>query len=108
MAIKIKLDVSKIPKSKIFIGQKGKYLDLILVENKNGTDQYGQDGFVSVDTTKEERESGVKGVIVGNWKHLGQKPQSQQPPQRQPAKPATPPPRPPADPDLDGPQDCPF
>lgn len=110
--IKIKMDVTKIPKDKIFVGAKGKYIDLVLFENRE-TDQYGNDGFVSIDTTKEERESGEKGVIVGNWKHLGgKKPASQSMPQRpaQPSrKPAAPPPRPPSDPDLDAPEpEIPF
>jgi hypothetical protein len=90
--IKIKLDVSKIPKEKIFIGQKGKYLDLVLFDNRNGPDQYGNDGFISVDTTKEEREAGEKGVIVGNWKHIGTKPQpAPARTQSQGRRPATPP-----------------
>lgn len=93
---KLKLDVSKIPKEAIFIGKKGKYIDLVLHENKNGTDEFGNDGFIAVDTTKEQRERGERGPIVGNWKHLGQKPSTPAQPKPQP-----PPGQPPYD-DDDG------
>jgi hypothetical protein len=69
--IKINLTVSNIPKDRIIQGQKGKYLDLVLFENKNGPDKFGNDGFVSIDVTKDERLAGKKGEIVGNWKHVG-------------------------------------
>lgn len=69
--IVIKLDVSKIDKTKIFVGAKGKYLDLVLVDNKSGVDQYGNSGFIAHSTTKEERLAGVRGQIVGNFKYVG-------------------------------------
>jgi hypothetical protein len=91
--IVIKLSVNKIPKERIFVGQKGKYLDLALIENKSGPDQYGNDGFVKIDVSKEARDRGEQGEIVGNWKHVGQKP-AQKPAQQRPQ-------RKPVDPDLD-------
>lgn len=69
---KIKINVAKIPKDKLFKGAKGTYLDAVLMENRDGTDQYGWDGFISIDTTKEERNQGVRGVIIGNFKYIGQ------------------------------------
>jgi hypothetical protein len=66
----IKLDVTKIDKSAIYEGKKGKYITLTLLENREGRDDYGNDGFVTQDIGKERRESGEKGPIVGNWKHL--------------------------------------
>lgn len=100
--IKLKLNCSKIPKDKLFEGKNGKYIDLVLFDNRE-PDQYGNDGFISVDTTKEEREAGEKGVIVGNWKHLGSKksPAESARTNSQGRRPDTPPPRPTADPDLD-------
>lgn len=100
--IAIKLDVTKIPRERIFVGKKGKYLDLRLVENKNGTDDYGNDGFVAVDIPKAERDAGGKGEIVGNWKNIGQKPAPTPAPQRQTPAPAQ---RKPVDPDLDAPEE---
>ena len=70
--IRIKIDVTKIDKSAIHVGAKGKYIDLTLMDNRDGTDQYGNDGFVIHDLGKERREAGEKGPILGNWKHVGQ------------------------------------
>lgn len=56
----------------IFIGEKGLYLELSIMENRDGPGQYGDDGFASVDLGKQRREAGEKGPIIGNWKHIGQ------------------------------------
>ena len=63
--INVKIDVKKISKDKLFAGEKGTYLNCTLVPTPNG--QYG-DFMVVEDTTKEERETGTKGVILGNGK----------------------------------------
>lgn len=76
--IRIKMDVKKINKSQLFVGAKGTYMDLTLMDNRDGTDEYGNDGFVVQDIGKERREAGEKGPIVGNWKHIGQKPSPRQ------------------------------
>ena len=68
MIISAKLDVSKIDKTKLFKGQKGTYLDITLLENRNGTDQYGNDFMVVQDLGKEARDKGEKGPILGNAK----------------------------------------
>ena len=68
-----KIDVTKIPKEAIFVGKKGKYIDVVLMENRDGTDEYGQDGFIAMSVSKEDREAGKNGVIIGNWKRVGQK-----------------------------------
>lgn len=77
--ITIKLDVNKIDKSRLFKGEKGTYLNLVLFDNRDGQDQWGNDGFVTQEISKEEREAGEKGAILGNWKTLG-KPKSKQAP----------------------------
>ena len=56
----------------IFIGEKGLYCEISLLENRDGTDQYGQDGFATLDLGKQRREAGEKGAVLGNWKHIGQ------------------------------------
>lgn len=71
MNIAISLNLSKVPQGATFQGKKGEYLDLMLVENKGGTDQYGNDGFVKIDLPKSRRDAGERGEIVGNWKYLG-------------------------------------
>lgn len=70
--ISIKLNCSKLDKTRLFNGKNGMMADLVLFTNKNGPDDYGNDGFVKQSCTKEERERGVMLPIVGNWKHLGQ------------------------------------
>lgn len=66
-----KIDVTKIKKEWLFASQKGaKYLDITLLENKNGPDDYGNDGFIVQSPPREEREKGTKGPIIGNWKRI--------------------------------------
>lgn len=84
--ISAKLDVSKILKEHLFKGEKGTYLDITLIENRDGPDQYGNDYFVVQDLGKQARESGKRGPILGNAKNRGQKPApAQQPPTQAPA-----------------------
>lgn len=66
--IALKLNCSQLDKAHLFAGKKGKYADLILMDNRDGTDQYGNDGFVIQGVSKEARQRGEKGPIVGNWK----------------------------------------
>jgi hypothetical protein len=65
-----KIDVTKLDKAHFFKGAKGIYADLVLIPNKDGVDQYGNDGFVSQGVSKEAREKGIKGSIVGNYRKI--------------------------------------
>ncbi len=69
MVIRCSINVTKIDKSKLHVGKKGTYLNLALIENKEGPDQYGNDFMVVQDTTKEERDRGIRGTILGNGKY---------------------------------------
>ena len=73
MAIKLKIDVSKISKPDLFPGKKGLYLDAVLFENRDGQSEYGDDGFIVQGITKEKREAGERGPIIGNWRHMEMK-----------------------------------
>jgi hypothetical protein len=73
MIIKVKIDCKKIDKTKLFHGEKGVYLDCTLLENRDGTDQYGNNFMVVQDVSKADRESGIKGAILGNGKILESK-----------------------------------
>lgn len=85
--ITAKIDVTKIDKTKLFKGEKGTYLDIVLIETPNN--QYGDDYMIAQSATKEEREAGKKGAIIGNAKIRGPKPAQQQRPATQPSvKPA--------------------
>ena len=69
----IRINVSKIDKSAIYEGKNGKYVDLVMFENRDGEDQYGNLGFVTQDIGKERRLAGERGPILGNWKEIGAK-----------------------------------
>jgi hypothetical protein len=69
--ISLKIDVSKIDKSKLFKGEKGTYLDAVVFLNDE-KDQYGNNGMITQSVSKEEREKGGKGVILGNAKIVSQ------------------------------------
>ena len=69
IGISIKLDVTKIDKSRLFKGEKGTYLDLTTFVDLDQEDQYGNNGFISQTQTKEEREAKVPLTpILGNTK----------------------------------------
>ena len=63
--ISIKIDVTKITESRLFKGKKGTYLNCVLIPTPNS--EYG-DYMIVEDISKEERDQGVKGAILGNAK----------------------------------------
>ena len=65
--IKFSIDLNKIPKDKIIKGKKGMYLPLTLTVN-NEVDQYGNQGPVIVEQSKEEREAKADKTYLGNAK----------------------------------------
>lgn len=77
--IALKIDVKKLDKTKLYQGEKGLYLDATIIM-KDEPDQYGNIGMIVQNVTKEEREKGVKGAILGNARYL-QKTANQAPPQ---------------------------
>lgn len=66
-----KINVSKIEKNRLFKGEKGTYLDCALVPSTNN--QYGDDFMIVQSVSKEERQQGVKGPIIGNAKFVVKK-----------------------------------
>jgi DNA-binding cell septation regulator SpoVG len=67
MNIKLKINVLAIDKLKLFKGEKGIYLDAVMIETPGG--QYS-DFMIVQDTTAEERTQGVKGAILGNASYM--------------------------------------
>ena len=65
----IKIDVTKINKSKMFEGKKGVYLDIVLIPTPGN--QYGNTHMAVQGLSKEDRDAGQKGVILGNAKTIG-------------------------------------
>jgi hypothetical protein len=68
-SISISIDVSKIDKSALYISPKNgkKYLSLML-KIREEKDQYGYDGFIAQEISKERKAAGEKGPILGNAK----------------------------------------
>ena len=79
----LSIDVTKIDKTALVAGKPKpdghvpKYMDLAMMDNKAGRDEYGNDGFIvqslSVDRhrgDRRERDAGERGPIIGNWKTL--------------------------------------
>ena len=65
--IKASINLSAIDKSKIIEGKKGKYLPITITVNDE-PDQFGNQGPVIVDQTKEEREAKTAKTYLGNCK----------------------------------------
>tara|TARA_R100001460_G_scaffold17355_2_gene37507 strand:+ start:1877 stop:2185 length:309 start_codon:yes stop_codon:yes gene_type:complete len=65
--IKANLNLNEIPKDKIYKGKKGSYLPITITINDE-VDQFGNQGPVVVEQTKEEREAKVAKVYLGNVK----------------------------------------
>ena len=61
------INLNKIPKNKIIAGAKGKYLPITITLNDE-LDQFGNNGPVVVQQTKEERDAKVEKVYLGNVK----------------------------------------
>jgi hypothetical protein len=66
--IKCKIDVKKLDKRKMYVGEKGIYANITLIETPGG--KMG-DWMIVEDTSKEEQDAGNKGVILGNGKNKG-------------------------------------
>jgi len=67
--IKASINLNEIPKDKIYVGKKGKYLPITITLN-NEVDQFGNQGPVVVEQTKEERDAKAPKTYLGNIKVL--------------------------------------
>jgi len=65
--IKTSINLNDIPKDKIYVGKKGKYLPITITLNDE-PDQFGNQGPVVVEQTKEEREAKTPKTYLGNVK----------------------------------------
>ena len=65
--IKTSINLNNIPKDKIINGKKGKYLPITITLNDE-LDQFGNQGPVVVEQTKEERDAKVAKTYLGNVK----------------------------------------
>jgi len=65
--MKLSVDVTKIDKNSLYKGAKGTYLDLTVFLDGD-PDQYGQHGMITQEISRERRDAGEKGPILGNVK----------------------------------------
>lgn len=65
--IKASIDLNKIPKDKIYVGKKGKYLPVTITLNDE-LDNFGNNGPIIIEQTKEEREAKSPKTYLGNVK----------------------------------------
>ena len=65
--IKTSINLNDIPKDKIINGKKGKYLPITITLNDE-VDQFGNQGPVLVEQSKEERDAKMAKVYLGNVK----------------------------------------
>ena len=65
--VKASINLTAIPKDKIFKGKKGSYLPITITLNDE-LDQFGNQGPVVVEQTKEERDAKAPKTYLGNVK----------------------------------------
>ena len=81
VGVTLKIDVTKIDKARLFKGSKGTYLDATVFIDDKG-DKYGNNGMIVQNVSKEERDAGQKGAILGNAKIFwrDEEPKAHEPP----------------------------
>ena len=65
--VKANINLDAIPKEKIYKGKKGRYLPISITINDE-PDQFGNQGPVCVDQSKEDREAKADKTYLGNVK----------------------------------------
>ncbi len=65
IGLSLKIDVTKIDKSKLFKGQKGTYLDATIFFDLDNEDDYGNNGMIT-QSWKDQQKG--EGAILGNGK----------------------------------------
>ena len=68
VGVRLNIDVSKIDKGLLYKGAKGVYLSDTVFVDLDQADQYGNHGMITQDETKENRDAGKNGAILGNCK----------------------------------------
>lgn len=86
VGISVRIDVTKIDKSRLYKGERGTYLDLTTFVDLDRKDQYENNGFITQSPTKEEREAKERMPILGNVRVFYK--EDQQPVSNKPAAPA--------------------
>jgi hypothetical protein len=87
--ISANIDLTKVDKSKIYEGKKGKYYPITIVLNDE-LGQFGDSGYIQTEQTKEERDAKAPKSFLGNVKvvwsngsNVGPAPREGEPQQQQ-------------------------
>jgi len=83
VGMQLRIDVTKIPRERIFIGQKGKYVTMTAFVDLDNKDQYDNNGMITLETIEGEDRAPILGNTRVFWTDA---PQQQRAPQ-QPAQP---------------------
>lgn len=87
IGVNLSIDVKAIDKARLVAHQNGKtYLNMTVFIDPDSPDNYGQHGMITQDVSKQEKDSGIKGNILGNAKVFWQ--DNSQPQQTYQAPPA--------------------
>jgi hypothetical protein len=65
IGVNFQIDVTKLDKTRFYKGAKGTYTNLTVFIDSE-PNQYGKNGLISEQMSKEERDDGLKLPIVGN------------------------------------------
>jgi len=68
VGLNVRINVSRIDKSKLYKGEKGVYLNMTTFVDLDQENEYGNNGFISMEQSKEQRDAGEQSVILGNVK----------------------------------------
>ncbi len=68
--LSLKIDVTKILKEKLYKGEKGTYLDCVIIM-RDEPDEYGNNGMIVQSWKDKPRDE--KGAILGNAKYIAKK-----------------------------------
>jgi len=83
IGVRLSIDVKSIEKARLVQHSNGKvYLNMTAFIDPHNEGQYGDHGMITQDVSKEEKDNGVKGAILGNCKVFWQEPAQQQAPQQ--------------------------
>ena len=78
IGVNLSIDVKSIDKARLVAHQNGKtYLNMTAFISPDEPDQYGQHGMITQDVSKQEKDNGVKGPILGNAKVFWKEEQQQ-------------------------------
>ena len=82
LGVEVRIDVTKIDKARLYVGEKGKYLTMTTFIDLDQKDQHDNNGFIAHKKDKDEQgHTPILGNVKVFWSEQGQSQQPQQRPQ---------------------------